>query len=121
MHIPPYQIHNVLKAYSRQLIQYGDYRKKGKTKAKDGIMISAGEKRQTVIDKIATIIVNKITNMNTEKADPKELAEMNDRSSTKRTQFKKTEFVYHVIDMGNEKTRHRLSVETGGSWTREKS
>lgn len=110
MHIPPYQIHNVLKAYSKQLIRHGDYRKSGREKVRNGIMISAGEKRQMVIDKIATIIVNKITNMNTEEADLEALAAMDHRGAA-RSRFKKTEFFYHAVDKADMKKRCRFRVE----------
>ena len=64
MQIPAYQIHNVLKAYSRQVSQNklnSATRANAGNTAIDKISISAEGKKQGVIDKVATDIVQKIT------------------------------------------------------------
>jgi len=64
MQIPAYQIHNVLKAYSRQVSQN---KLNSATRANAGnipvdkISISAEGKKQGVMDKVAADIVQKIT------------------------------------------------------------
>jgi hypothetical protein len=65
MHIPSYQIQNVLKVYSKQLSQQ-KFLAKNKTLAQntpsaDNVTISSKGKRQAIIDKVATNIIDKIT------------------------------------------------------------
>jgi hypothetical protein len=65
MHIPSYQIQNVLKVYSKQLSQQ-KFLAKNKTLAQntpsaDTVTISSEGKRQAIIDKVATNIIDKIT------------------------------------------------------------
>lgn len=111
MQIPAYQIHNVLKAYSRQVSQ-------GKFSAKhrgagsvnttvDKISISAEGKKQGVIDKVASDIVKKITSR-----EPQSI-EKNGQTNAENlalSQSKNEEFKYYQIK-GSSKTMETFSLK----------
>ena len=65
MHIPSYQIQNVLKVYSKQLSQQKFLAKnkvlQQNTTSADSVTLSSKGKRQAIIEKVATSIIDKIT------------------------------------------------------------
>ena len=65
MHITDYQMHNVLKVYTRQLSRKRSSAQPRKANARtpgNSIRISTRDRRQSVIDKVAKDIVERITN-----------------------------------------------------------
>lgn len=106
MKIPAYQIHNVLKAFSRQLVQNGDSESKP-----NNDFISSGGKRQAVVDKITTNIVNKITKMDARAESFIQIGARSGKMALKRIEFKKTGFIYNEIGEDNRKTTRKLSIE----------
>jgi hypothetical protein len=119
LYIPSYQIHNVLKVYSRQVSQSRivERQKELSTKTSvDKIDISAEGKRKTIVDKVAADIVDRITQfgprdpieqdivnqLQNELGKPAELNEETEQHQ---------EFVFNVIDAENKKTTNSLSLE----------
>jgi hypothetical protein len=116
MQIPSYQIQNVLKTYSRQLSQGKMLSRKfggaEKTSA-DSVSISSEGKRQTIIDKVAAKIVDKIINEGTEEENEAHITEQIEKELGKKINFAKGEsqFTYTTIDDSNNKTTQTMSVE----------
>ncbi len=118
MHIPSYQIQNVLKVYSKQLSQQ-KFLAKNKplgtnTNSADSVSISSKGKRQAVIEKVAANIIDKIT-----MEGPREQVEENittqiEKELGKKINFtKKTKnmFTYTYVDEKDEKVTKSLSME----------
>lgn len=117
MQIPAYQIHNVLKAYSKQVSQ-------NKLNAKahssgmnntpvDKISISAEGKKQGVIDKVAADIVQKITKNGTTEKIEKDLVDKLEQELGQKISFpekNEKDFSYYEID-GSSKTRNTFSLK----------
>ena len=118
MHIPSYQINNVLKVYSKQVSKSRILeRQKGfpEKPSVDKINISNEGKRKVIIDKVAAGIVDKITRFGPEDqvespgaypaegetAKPAETVTKNER-----------DFVYNVIDDQNNKKTNTLSIDS---------
>jgi len=125
MHIPSYQINNVLKVYSKQVSQGRIFeRQKGfATKPSvDKINLSDEGKRKVIIDKVAAGIVDKITRFGPEDqiesqgaypaegetAKPAETVTKNER-----------DFVYNVIDDQNNKKTNTLSIDSSSFVTQQ--
>lgn len=117
MYVPSYQIHNVLKVFTRQLSQPMDGRGGSAGGGKPlvaKINISDEGKRQAVIDKVAADIVERISRFGCMEADPlpgeggKPPA-----GNLERLPFGKepARFVFNVIDASNEKKSLDLPVE----------
>ncbi len=119
LYIPSYQIHNVLKVYSRQVSQSKiiERQKELSTKTSvDQIDISAEGKRKMIVDKVAADIVDRITQfgprdpieqdivnqLQNELGEPVESDEENGQDQN---------FVFNVIDDENKKTTNSLSLE----------
>ena len=119
LYIPSYQIHNVLKVYSRQVSQSRiiERQKELSTKTSaDQIDISAEGKRKMIVDKVAADIVDRITQfgprdpieqdivnqLQNELGKPVESDEENEQDQ---------DFVFNVIDDENKKTTNSLSLE----------
>jgi len=98
-----YQIHNVLKAYSRQLVRTKLRASEGKQVQTEGSKVSGG-KRLAVIEQISADIMNKI-----------KLSESvcQDRGKEKKRIERdiETKFVYYMIDENNQKTSHTFTAE----------
>jgi len=117
MQIPSYQIQNVLKVYSRQLSQ-GKIQGKNKFAnaneiSSDSVSISPEGKRQAIIDKVASNIVERIIT-----ECPKETTQVKITGQIKKKVGRninftkeKNQFTYTKIDENNQKTIHTLSVE----------
>jgi hypothetical protein len=117
MQIPAYQIHNVLKAYSRQVSQNKlSAKNKGPgslNTTMDKISISAEGKKQGVIDKVATDIVKKITSQGPQEKFEKDIVNRLEKEFGKKFDFsvsKEQEFKYYEID-GSSKTMHTFSFQ----------
>lgn len=119
MQIPSYQIQNVLKVYSKQLTQ-GKLLAKSKaagsggSSTADSVTISAKGKRQAIIDKVATNIVNRITTEGPNEHLEEKIAEQIQKEVGKKINFARNNensFTYTHVDENNEKATKTLSVE----------
>jgi hypothetical protein len=113
MHIPAYQIHNVLNTYSLQLFKAGTITQN----ADSGSNPSAGRmssetSRMAVIDKVAAEIVQRITRLDTltsRHIGPSPVPAV--RTDTLRTEIQNNQFVFNTLDIHNIKTSRTLSIE----------
>jgi hypothetical protein len=123
MQIPSHQIHNVLKVYSKQLSQTRIIERQkalGKSAGSDKINISAEGKRQAIIEKVATDIVERITSSGPRDEIEQEIInkledEIGQSIDFKANQgdnvaYQNNEFIFNVIDGDNEKTTNTLHV-----------
>jgi len=118
MHVPSYQMHNVLNVYSKQLSRntsLGQEKIQLKNKKNDKITISSEMKRKVTIEKIAKEILNKITCVDFQEKEIEQPAsetdgglENNDDADIQ----KRGQFVFNVIDKVNVKKMNAISVET---------
>ncbi len=118
MHIPSYQIQNVLKVYSKQLSQQKFLAKsktlQQNTTSADSVTISSKGKRQAIIEKVATNIIDRIT-----MEGPREQVEANITSQIEQelgkkinfTNKKENQFTYTYIDENDKKVTKSLSIE----------
>ncbi len=117
MHIPSYQIHNVLNVYRKQLSQGpGTSRAKPFTphSPQDRINISFDDQRQSIIDRISSEIVDRIAQDGPETQFGSVLADQLSRSVTERNGIEgqpDTEFSYTVIDKHNRKVTNTMPVK----------
>jgi len=119
MQIPSYQIQNVLKVYSRQfsqgkLLGKNKFSDANKVSA-DSVSISSEGKRQAIIDKVASNIVDKIISEGPNKNEKNEAHITNqiEKELGKKIDFTKgrNQFTYTSIDENNNKVVQTLSVE----------
>lgn len=119
MHIPSYQINNVIKVYSKQISQNRmiDRQKSlgvdGLSKP-DNISISEEGKRQTIINKVSADILDRITQFGPrDEAEHQIVERLNREISGKLKEFDKhqQQFVFNFIGEDNEKVTSTLSVE----------
>ncbi|MBW1695816.1 MAG: hypothetical protein JRH18_14545 [Deltaproteobacteria bacterium] len=127
MYIPSYQIHNVLKVYSKQVSQSRilERQKSQDDKASgDKINISAEGRRKMVIEKVAAGIVDRITRFG-----PQDSIEQNivnqlqdelgeDEELDRETWKSEKEFVYNTIDDNNHKKTNMLPIKGSGFLTK---
>jgi len=118
MQIPSYQIQNVLKVYSKQLSQGKMLSRNNKfgvanKVSADSVSISSEGKRQTIIDKVAANIVDKIITEGPKEENEAQITEQIERELGKKINFSKdkTQFTYTTIDDNNNKSTKTLSVE----------
>ena len=117
MYITNYQIQNVLKVYTSQLSRNGgpdSAKSQPKRPISDNITISAEGRRQSIIDKVAGDIVDRITHHGPQNQVDREIInrlqdEIKDRSQVE--DRKEDQFIYNVIDQQQEKTTQTLMVE----------
>ncbi|MFH0995868.1 MAG: DVU0524 family FlgM-associated protein [Pseudomonadota bacterium] len=113
MHIPAYQIHNVLNTYSLQLFKGGTVTQN----ADSGSDPSAGRmspetSRMALIDKVASEIVQRLTRLDTLTARhiaPTPLPAV--RTDILRPEIQNNQFVFNTLDIHNIKTPRTLSIE----------
>jgi len=113
MHIPAYQIHNVLNTYSLQLFKAGTVTQNAESGSDSSAgRMSPGIRRQAVIDKVAAEIVQRITCLDTLTAShiaPSPVPV--DRTDAQRTEIQYNQFVFNDLDTHNIKTSRTLSIE----------
>jgi hypothetical protein len=117
MQIPSYQIQNVLKVYSRQLSQ-GKLMDRSKfgaqnTASADSVSISTEGKRQAIIDKVASGIVDRIITEGPKQSDDAQITDQIEKELGKKIDFSrgKSQFTYTAVDGNNTKVTQTLSVE----------
>lgn len=117
MQIPSYQIQNVLKVYSRQLSQgkilsRNKFANANKVSA-DNVTISSEGKRQAIIDKVASNIVDKIITEGPKEKSEEQIADQIEKELGKKINYgrDKNQFTYTTVDDNNEKVTRTLSVE----------
>ena len=117
MNISNYQMHNVLKVYTRQFsrnkISEQQMATTGRTSAYS-INISADARRLAVRDQVAEDIVARITSNGPQNEFDREIVDrLKDEIDGKNAlnQKRNSEFVYNVINGEREKTTNRLSVK----------
>ena len=117
MHIPSYQIQNVLKVYSRQLSQ-GKILSKNKLSdggklSADNVSISSEGKRQAIIEKVASNIVDRIISEGPKEKNEEIITSQIEKEFGKKISFskEKNQFTYTMVDNNNNKVTQTLSVE----------
>ena len=118
MQIPSYQIQNVLKVYSRQLSQgkilssRSKFGQADKVSA-DSVTISSKGKRQAIIEKVATNIVDRIITEGPKERNEEQITEQIEKELGKKLDFTKgkNQFTYTSVDDNNSKSIQTLSVE----------
>jgi hypothetical protein len=117
MQIPSYQIQNVLKVYSRQLSQgkllsRNKFGSDNKVSA-DSVNISSEGKRQAIIDKVATGIVDRIITEGPKEKNDEQITDQIEKELGKKIDFSrgKNQFTYTTVDENNNKVTQTLSVE----------
>ena len=117
MQIPSYQIQNVLKVYSRQLSQgkipgRNNIANANKISA-DSVTISSEGKRQAIIDKVASNIVDRIITEGPKEKTQEKTTSPIEKEPGRNINFtkEKNQFTYTKIDENNQKIIHTLSVE----------
>jgi hypothetical protein len=120
MLIPTHQIHNVLKVYSKQLSQTRMIERQkelGRKQPTDNVTISAEAKRQSIIDKVAADIVDRITQSGPQDDVEKQIVGKLETEIGQPVSFanrREDQFVFNVIDGNNEKTTNTLAIENSG-------
>ncbi|NDY73849.1 hypothetical protein DO021_18970 [Desulfobacter hydrogenophilus] len=119
MQIPSYQIQNVLKVYSRQfsqgkLLGKNKFSDANKVSA-DSVNISSEGKRQAIIDRVASNIVDKIITEgpNENEKDEAHITNQIEKELGKKIDFTqgRNQFTYSSVDENNNKVVQTLSVE----------
>ncbi|SLM29016.1 conserved hypothetical protein [Desulfamplus magnetovallimortis] len=119
MQVPSYQIQNVLKVYSKQLSQGRIIARNEKAgnqqQSADSVRISAEGKKASIIEKVASGIVDKITKVGPRATMEKEIAIQTEKETGgKKIEFspkKGEKFMFNSIDENNQKSTKTLSVE----------
>lgn len=117
MHVPSYQIQNVLKVYSKQLSQ-GKMLSRNKFNADnkvsaDSVTISSEGKRQAIIEKVATNIVDRIITEGPKEKNEARITDQIEKELGKKIDFTRgrKQFTYTSIDNNNNRATQTLSVE----------
>ncbi len=116
MEITTYQIHNVLRAYGKQLslnVRGGRHKSITATNRDDSVTISTEARRKAVIDKVTADIVEKVARYGPKNGMEQEvLNQLEDEYGNKLT-FKQddTELVFKVIDEENGEVTKTLSTD----------
>lgn len=116
MFVPSYQMHNVLKVYSKQLRQNMAAKRKDKVPQKPQVnkfKLTPEGKRQATIEKVCQDILNKISRYGGLKEDRQKNTENVKVSSNGETALHKPEnktFVFNEIDAIDQKSKNTLSV-----------
>ena len=117
MYITNYQIQNVLKVYTTQLSRNSgpeSPKSQAKRPISDNITISAEGRRQSIIDKVAGDIVDRITQHGPQNQVDRDIIsqlqeEIKDKTPVENQ--KDDQFVYNEINHQQEKTTQTLMVE----------
>ena len=114
MQIPLYQIRNILKVYSRQLSLDNIQNKNNLfDNDVDHMDTSSEGKRQAVITKVVSNILNRIITEKPNKKNEKEITCPIEKKPEEKIAFpkNKNQFTYTMIDENNQRTTHTLPVE----------
>lgn len=118
MLIASHQIQNVLKVYSKQLSQTRMLERQKELGRKqpmdDNVSISAEAKRQSIIDKVAADIVERITRSGPQDDVEKQIVGKLEDELGQKVGFndrRGNQFVFNVIDANNEKTTNTLALD----------
>jgi len=111
MDIPPYKIHNVLKIYTRRLIERKEVQKE-KEHREDPKPPASEEKRRALIDRISEQILQKTERWTSGASKIKEPAAS--WSPERPSPNPKGEFTYFVLGPNQQKIRHRLTPTENG-------
>ncbi len=117
MYISSYQMHNVLADYTKRLEKSRVSKAQNPAGTKspvDKINISVGGKRQAVIDKVATNIVDRIKRFGPQNDVDREIVSQLKDEMDIEGKFKDqnvVEFVFNVIDGKTDKTTNKLTAE----------
>jgi len=115
MVISTYQVNNVLRVYGEQLRQNRTLNRPGdvNTRSPDRISISVEAKRKTIVDKIASGIVDKITQYGPQENVEKEVFQKLENEYGAQLVISRrspTDLIFKVIDKNGE-TINSLSIE----------
>lgn len=120
MHIPSYQIQNVLNLYSRQITRNRLTDGYGSTAARpsgERVDLSAEGKRESMVHKITADIVEKITQHGPQDAVEKEIVGLLEEEIGQVLSFGSEEnpegFVYNTLDEAGQKTTRQVSLKDG--------
>ncbi len=124
MYIQNYQMHNVLNVYTKKLGQNKTSEQQKTdpdTSPAQQTSMSAEGKRQMVIDKVASAIVDRITRFGPQNETDQEIvdrihSEIHEKKGTKKED--NGEFIYNVIDDNNNKSMSALSIENSDFMTK---
>lgn len=113
MHIPAYQIHNVLNTYSLQLFKARNATQKTDSDPAQTVgRMSQETRRMAVIDKVAAEIVQRITRLDSLTSRPVIPPPVSTgRTDALDTEIRNNQFVFNALDIHNNKTSQTLSVE----------
>jgi len=113
MHISNYQIRKVLKVYSRQLAQRELNGQTGIFKGSQDTNVCSDERRETIINKIASTIFTRII-QDSEKNHCLGMENIGQDPNKFRVRFKKKAFRYYRVNEKNEKQMQTLKIEKVG-------
>lgn len=117
MHVPSYQMHNVLNVYSKQLRQNMVSEDKNKLQQKlktDRVSLTPEGKRQATIEKVSKDILDKISrysSLNEINQSITEQTNVNPGYENLPDKEKNKTFVFNAIDTINKKSTNTLSVD----------
>ena len=117
MHVPSYQMHNVLNVYSKQLRQNMVSEDKNKLPQKlktDRVSLTPEGKRQATIEKVSKDILDKISrysSLNEINQSITEQTNVNPGYENLPDKEKNKTFVFNAIDAINKKSTNTLSVD----------
>lgn len=113
MHIPAYQIHNVLNTYSLQLFKAGTAIQNADSGPDSSASrISAETRRKAIIDKVAAEIVQRITRLDALSAGHTVPSQISPgRTAALHTENQNNQFVFNTLDSHNNKMPRTLSIE----------
>jgi len=113
MHIPAYQIHNVLNTYSLQFLKAETITRNAESGSDPAAgRMSPEASRMAVIDKVAAEIVQRITRLDSLAAGHgSPLPASAGRTEDENPEIRNNQFVFNSLDIHNIKTSRTLSIE----------
>ena len=117
MHVPSYQMHNVLSVYSKQLRQNLASMDKPSAFAEppeDRVNLTPEVKRQTMIDKVSKEILDKISSYGSRHNSLQQKSEHVSRTANQAVppaEVENQRFIFNAIDAVNNKRQNALSVD----------
>ena len=115
MHIQSYQIHNVLNVYRRQLSQVKTDQHQQVTQTTDTLdsaTISSEGKNQTIMEKVADRVLQKITSVAAgSEFDQEVIKQIQHSAKHPQGDQKETEFIFNTIVGNNQKETRSIAVD----------